>query len=290
MDLLLDFLQLCESSGFIELKLPFEDLKSKVINHCTVSHLTYSFRCTGLFFFLQLNLLWGTIFQGQSGPISPPPCTSHPEEETYLDSSCTCVTNSCSSLPSESSPPSLGLSGSRTLSNHGKGVSESFLFDVQTPDLTPNTDIAPQCSKEEETETLALTPNIPVATPHLEGDHRICAETSTSPPDPAGSQLQQHNYDHGEVSFPSPSEVCSSNGSPVEELRDEEISPSHDYSELCLKVEPFDLSGCDKADENSWHTVEEEEVTRVNGDPTLDNGASTMEPQTTCSTAMNGNG
>lgn len=51
MDLLVDFLQLCESSGFIELKLPFEDLKSKVTNHCTASHLTYSFRCTGLFSF-----------------------------------------------------------------------------------------------------------------------------------------------------------------------------------------------------------------------------------------------
>lgn len=33
-DLLLDFLQLCESSGFIELKLALEDLKSKVLNHC----------------------------------------------------------------------------------------------------------------------------------------------------------------------------------------------------------------------------------------------------------------
>ena len=42
-DLLLDFLQLCESSGFIELKLPLEDLKSKVLNHCTASHLFYSF-------------------------------------------------------------------------------------------------------------------------------------------------------------------------------------------------------------------------------------------------------
>ena len=49
MDLLVDFLQLCESSGFIELKLPYEDLKSKVTNHCTASHLTYSFRCTGIF-------------------------------------------------------------------------------------------------------------------------------------------------------------------------------------------------------------------------------------------------
>ena len=67
----------------------------------------------------------------------------------------------------------------------------------------------------------------------------------------------------------------------------EEISPGHasDYSELILKVEPFDLSGCDMADENSCHTVEEE-VTGVDDDPTVDNGTSTAEPQTTCSTAI----
>ena len=165
-------------------------------------------------------------------------------------------------------------------------MSESFLFDVQTPDLTPNTDLAPQCT-EEERETSAKYPSCNTT---LEGDHRICAEKSTSSPDLiAGTKLQQHNYDHREVSFPSPNEVCSNNDSPVEELRDEEISPGHDYSELCLKVEPFDLSGCDKADKNSYHTVEEE-VTRVNSDPTVDNGASTMEPETMCTTAMNGNG
>ena len=117
---------------------------------------------------------------------------------------------------------------------------------------------------EEERETSTLTPNIPVATPHLEGGRRICDEKSTSPLDPvAGSKLQQHKYDCGEV------------------------SPGHasDYSELCLKVEPFDLSGCDMADENSCHAVEEE-VTGVDGDPTVDNSTSTTEPLTTCSTPI----
>ena len=141
---------------------------------------------------------------------------------------------------------------------------------------------------EEGRETSALNPNIPVATPHLEGDHRVCDEKSTSPLDPvAGSKPRQHKYNCREVSFLSPKEVCSNDDSPVKELRVKEISPGHtsDYSELCLKVEPFDLSGCDMADEDSCHTVEEE-VTGVDDDPTVDNGTSTTEPQTTCSTAI----
>ena len=200
-------------------------------------------------------------------------------------------------LSSESPPPSPGLSGSHTFGHHGEGVSESFLFDVPTPELTPNTGLVPQCTEEEreisatleeERETSALTPNIPVATPHLEGDHRICDENSTSPLDPvAGSKLQQHKYDCGEVSFLSSEEVCSNDDSCVKELRGEEISPGHasDYSELCLKVEPFDLSGCDMADENSCHAVEEE-VAGVDGDPTVDNSTSTTEPLTMCSTSI----
>ena len=58
-DLLLDFLQLCETSGFIELRLPLEDLKSKVLNHCTASHLSYSFRHTGLFFSFFSSICYG---------------------------------------------------------------------------------------------------------------------------------------------------------------------------------------------------------------------------------------
>ena len=193
-------------------------------------------------------------------------------------------------LSSESPPPSPGLSGSHTFGHHGEGVSESFLFDVSTPELTPNTGLVPQCTEEEreisatpeeERETSALTPNIPVATPHLEGGRRICDENSTSSLDPvAGSKLQQHKYDCGEVSFLSP-EVCSN------KERVKEISPGHasDYSELCLKVEPFDLSGCDMADKNSCHAVEKE-VTGVDGDPTVDNSTSTTEPLTTCSTPI----
>ena len=187
-------------------------------------------------------------------------------------------------LSSKSPLPSPGLSESHTFGNHGEGVSESFLFDVPTPELTPNTGLVSQCM-EEEREAAALTPNIPVATPHLECDRRVCDEKSTSPLDPvAGSKPRQHKYDCGEVSFLSPKEVCSNDDSLVKELRVKEISPGHasDYSELCLKVEPFDLSGCDMADEDSCHTVEEE-VTGVNGDPTVDNVTSTMEPLTTCS-------
>ena len=209
-------------------------------------------------------------------------------------------------LSSESPPPSPRLSGSHTFGHHGEGVSESFLFDVSTPELTPNTGLVLQCTEEEreisatpeeereisatpeeERETSTLTPNIPVATPHLEGDRRICDEKSTSPLDPVAGSKLQHKYDCGEVSFLSSEEVCSNDDSRVKELRGEEISPGHasDYSELCLKVEPFDLSGCDMADENSCHAVEEE-VTGVDGDPTVDNSTSTTEPLTTCSTPI----